>query len=231
MGVREEKDAKQTKIRELIEQRNTLRDAFNNEKREYRVFQDESRRLRNEKMAESRKQDQEAWRLKKLEKDVEALDDQPYVEELTRIQQCTRFCKTLMPHDSDKKEEEKKETVFNNKDGETVLSSKKDRADEEFLVPSKAKGKKGKKQGGVDAGAAAKQKIKLNMENFGDWAFLGLDPPMYVSDLAELVTKLEEKKQHFEQKVNDWELNKEEMKRKILEGTITMADLKTKDEV
>merc|ERR1712185_297923 len=39
--VRAEKDAKQTAIRELIEKRNSLRDAFNEEKRAYKVFQDE----------------------------------------------------------------------------------------------------------------------------------------------------------------------------------------------
>merc|ERR1711959_596873 len=73
--VREQKDAKQTKIRELIEERNKLRDAFNEEKRQYKVFQDEQRRIRNERMAEERKKDQEARRIKQLEREVEALDD------------------------------------------------------------------------------------------------------------------------------------------------------------
>merc|ERR1719223_262927 len=70
----------------------------------------------------------------------------------------------------------------------------------------------------------------MNMDNFGDCAFLGLPPPMYVSDLSSLLEALEEKKKHFEQKVKDWEENKEEMKRKILAGDLTLADLKGDDD-
>merc|ERR1719487_2484370 len=225
-SVREEKDAKQTKIRELIEQRNGLRDAFNEEKRKYKVFQDEQRRLRNERLAEQRKQEQEERRKRQLERQIEALDDEPYVDELARVDQCTRWCKSMLPQESGKKEEEKKETVHNNKDGEVVLLKKEDR-DSEFNIPAtKMKSKKGKKQGAADA---SKQKLTMNMDNFGDWAFLGLPPPMFVSDIPELLTKLEEKKKHFEDKVKDWAENKEEMKRKILDGTFNEDDVKGKE--
>merc|ERR1712178_444702 len=88
------------------------------------------------------------------------------------------------------------------------------------------KSKKGKKQAGGSADADSKKKLVLNMDNFGDWSFLGLDPPMYTSDLPGLLTKLEEKKAHFEQKVKDWEENKEEMKKKILDGTLTVDAIK-----
>merc|ERR1719484_64730 len=156
--VREEKDAKQQKIRELIEERNKLRDAFTEEKRQYKIFQDEQRRIRNERMAEERKKEQEARRLKQLEREVEALDDQPFVDELTRIDQCTRFCKSLLPQETEKKEEAKKDTVYNNKGEETVLLSKEARAAEEFyFAPSKVKSKKGKKQAGADSGDASKK--------------------------------------------------------------------------
>merc|ERR1719389_1270132 len=56
--VREEKEQKQTAIRELIEKRNALRDAFNEEKRAYKVFQDEQRRIRNERIAAERAKEQ-----------------------------------------------------------------------------------------------------------------------------------------------------------------------------
>merc|ERR1719506_1124310 len=225
--VREQKDAKQTKIRELIEERNKLRDAFNEEKRQYKVYQDEQRRIRNERMGEERKREQEARRLKQLEREVESLDEQPFVDELTRIDQCTRYCKSMLPQEVEKKEEEKKEVVYNNKDKEVVLLTKEARAAEEFFfAPTKVKSKKGKKQAGVDSGDASKKKLNLNMSNFADFQFLNLAPPMYVADIPDLLVKLEEKKQHFDQKVKDWEENKEEMKRKILDGTMTVAELK-----
>merc|ERR1719387_241452 len=152
-------------------------------------------------MAEERKKEQEARRLKQLEREVEALDDQPFVDELTRIDQCTRFCKSLLPQETEKKEEAKKDTVYNNKGEETVLLSKEARAAEEFyFAPSKVKSKKGKKQAGADSGDASKKKINLNMSNFADFQFLNLAPPMYVSEIPDLIIKLEEKKEHFEQK-------------------------------
>merc|ERR1712070_632630 len=137
--------------------------------------------------------------------------------------QCSRYCKSMLPQEEEKKEEGKKDTVFNNKDGEVVMLSKEDRAhEEEYAINAKRKSKKGKKKGADPA----KQKITMNMDNFGDWAFLGLPPPMYVSDIPALLESLEEKKKHFEQKVKEWEENKEEMKRKILEGIVTLDDLK-----
>merc|ERR1711907_849085 len=100
-----------------------------------------------------------------------------------------------------------------------------DRADEyEFVTGVPKKSKKGKKQSGGGGDADSKKKLVLNMDNFGDCSFLGLDPPMYLSDLPGLLTKLEEKKAHFEQKVKDWEQNKEEMKKKILDGTMTLSE-------
>ena len=39
------------------------------------------------------------WRLQKLEKQVEALDEQPFVSEITLIEQTVKFCKGLLPQD------------------------------------------------------------------------------------------------------------------------------------
>merc|ERR1712118_30939 len=98
-------------------------------------------------------------------------------------------------------------------------------AEEFFFAPTKVKSKKGKKSGAGDD-KKKDQKITLNMDNFGDWTFLKIEPPMFVSDLEATLVKLEEKKVHFEEKVKDWEENKEEMKRKILAGEISVQDLK-----
>merc|ERR1719453_629420 len=98
--------------------------------------------------SETKKEErQEEWKIRKLEKEIENLDEQPHVAEITLIEQTIKFCKDLLPKESETKKEETKDTVFNNKDGEIVLGKKEDRAEEFYFVPTK-KGKAGKKKGG-----------------------------------------------------------------------------------
>merc|ERR1712054_327951 len=130
-------------------------------------------------MGEERKQQQEEWRLKQLEKKVEALDGQPYVSEITLIEQTVKFCKDLLPQDSGKKEEEKKEIEHNNEDGEMVLLSKEKRAEEFYYAPTK-KGKKGKSAKSSEADGS-KKPIKHNAETFKLFDSLKLDPPLTVA--------------------------------------------------
>merc|ERR1712178_493537 len=201
-----------------------LRDEFNAQKREFQSYLAEQRRIKQEKYAEERKQQQEEWRLKQLEKKVEALDDQPYVSEMTLIEQTIKFCKDLLPQDSGEKKEEKKETEHNIKDGEMVLLSKEKRAEEFYYAPTK-KGKKGKGPKAADADSGSKKPIKHNAETFKLFDSLKLDPPLTVAQIPALLEKLEAQKAEYEAKVKDWEQNKEEMKRKIKEGIITAEDL------
>merc|ERR1711988_1786002 len=190
------------------------------------AFLAEQRRIKQEKYAEERKQ-QEEWRLKQLEKKVEALDDQPFVSEITLIEQTVKFCKDLLPQDAGKKEEEKKEIEHNNKDGEMVLLSKEKRNEEFYYAPTK-KGKKGKSAKSGDADGS-KKPIKHNAETFKLFDSLKLDPPLTVAQIPALLEKLEVQKAEYEAKVKDWELNKEEMKRKIKEGIITAEDLEDEE--
>merc|ERR1711865_668416 len=139
----EEREGRQKKLQELIVQRTALRDDFNNQKREFKSYLAEQRRVKQEKYQEDRKVQQEEWRISQLEKQVEALDDQPYVSEITLIEQTVKFCKSLMPAESAETKDEKKETVFNNKDGEEVMMSK-DKRDEEMYYVATKKAKKGK---------------------------------------------------------------------------------------
>merc|ERR1719408_749524 len=132
-----EREEKSKKIQDLIGERTKLRDEFNNAKREFQQYLAEQRRARQEKYAEERKKQQEEWKIKQLEKKVEQLDEQPYVSELTLIEQTVKFCKNLLPQDAGDKKEEKKETVFNNKDGEMVLMKKEDRNEEMWLMPTR----------------------------------------------------------------------------------------------
>merc|ERR1719160_633426 len=122
--VMEKRDSLSKKVQELIGERTKLRDEFNEQKRVFQTYLAEQRRLKQERYQEERKQQQEQWRIAKLEKEVEKLDEQPFVSEITLIEQTIKFCQGLMPQASAAKQEEKKDTVYNNKDGETVLLKK-----------------------------------------------------------------------------------------------------------
>merc|ERR1711957_688219 len=163
-----------------------------------------------------------------LEKQVEALDEQPSVSEITLIEQTVKFCKSLMPQDAGSEKKEEKETVFNNKEGEEVLMKKGDRDQEMYYAPTR-KGKSAKKAKGAGEDKS-KKPIKHNAETFKLFDSLKLDAPITTADIPALLVKLEEQKNGFEVKVKEWEENKEEMKRKIKEGIITEEDLEPKKE-
>merc|ERR1712039_1011005 len=162
--VMEKREAVQKKIAELVAERQRLREEFKNEMNEYKAWQADQRRIRQEKYQEERKAQEAAWKIKKMEKEVEKLDENPYVSQITLIEQTMKFCKSLLPQAAGEQKEEKKETVFNNKDGEVVLGKKEDRADEWFFCPTKKKGapKKGKAPGDD----STKRPIKHNAETF-----------------------------------------------------------------
>merc|ERR1712217_164078 len=134
--VMEKREAVQKKIAELVGQRSKLRDDFKAEMTEYKAWLAEQRRIRQEKHGEERKAQEAAWKIKKMEKEVEKLDENPYVSQITLIEQTMKFCKGFLPQAAEEKKEEIKETVFNNKDGEVVLSKKEDRADEWYFCPT-----------------------------------------------------------------------------------------------
>merc|ERR1719291_1090035 len=159
----EKREAVQKKIAELVGQRSKLRDDFKQEMNEYKAWQAEQRRIRQDKYQEERKAQEAAWKIKKMEKEVEKLDENPYVSQITLIEQTMKFCKNLLPQDTSEKKEELKETVFNNKDGEVVLSKKEDRADEWYFCPTKKKGGKGAPKKEEDK---TKKPIKHNAETF-----------------------------------------------------------------
>merc|ERR1712139_286498 len=185
------------KIQELIAERTRLRDEFNAAKREFQSYLAEQRRARQAKYAEERKKQQEEWKIKQLERKVEQLDEQPYVSELTLIEQTVKFCKNLLPQDVGDKKEEKKETVYNNKDGEVVLAKKEDRDEEFYFVPTKGK-KSGKKKGGAAGEDTSKKPIKHNAETFKLFDSLKLDAPITVAEIPDLLTKLAEQQDMYE---------------------------------
>merc|ERR1712050_390614 len=196
-------------------QRAKLRDDFKQEMNEYKAWQAEQRRIRQEKYQEERKAQEAAWKIKKMEKEVEKLDENPYVSQITLIEQTMKFCKGLLPQAAGEKKEESKETVFNNKDGEVVLSKKEDRADEWYFCPTK---KKGTPKKGKASGDESKKPIKHNAETFKLFDTLGLEAPITVADVPPLLEKLEQQIIACQEKIDASEAQKEEMKQQILDG-------------
>merc|ERR1719262_115022 len=101
---------------------------------------------------------------------------------------------------------------------------KEDREEEFYFVPTKQK-KGGKKSKGSAEGDISKKPIKHNAETFKLFDSLKLDAPITTADIPALLEKLDEQKEVYEKKVQEWRENKEEMKRKIKEGIVTLEDL------
>merc|ERR1712139_300143 len=115
-----------------------------------------------------------------------------------------------------------------NKDGETVLLTKENREEEFYFKPTKGKAAKAAKKKAPED--ASKKPIKHNAETFKMFDMLKLDAPVTTADIPGILEKLDKQMEEYTEKVKQWEENKEEMKRKIKEGIVTMDDLVKKEE-
>merc|ERR1711972_1171495 len=174
----------------------------------------EVRKIRQEKQQEERmawqKEKDKEYKLKRAEK----LEDQPYVAEITLIEQTIAFCNSLTQKKGDDVQEEKKEIAHNNPEGTEVLVKKGDE-EEFFMMPTKVKKGKAKKGGKAEVSS---KPIKHNAETFRLFDQLKLDAPITTSEVPALLEKLEAQLADYQHKVKVWEETKEEKKRKILEG-------------
>merc|ERR1712032_903470 len=131
--------------------------------REYYAYQAEVRKARQEKYQEERKHwEKEREQQNKLKK-AERLEEQPYVAEITLIEQTIAFCNSLTQKKAEDSKEEKKEIEHNNPEGTQVLMKKEDRDNEFYMMPAKGKKAKAKKGAKADGGEKAKP-IKHNAE-------------------------------------------------------------------
>merc|ERR1712060_789624 len=215
-------------IGEKVKERNAIRDEFKDKERAYYKYQADLRKLRQERQQEERM----AWQKERDQqnkiKKAERLEDQPYVAEITLIEQTIKFCETLTQKKGEKAEEEKKETTHNNPDGTEVLMKKEDRDGEYYFAPT-AKGKKGKAKKGGGAEGSAKP-IKHNAETFRLFDQLKLNAPITTDEVPALLEKLEAQLTDYQEKVKVWEATKEEQKRKILDGLEEEEKEEAKDE-
>merc|ERR1712048_1443794 len=79
--------------------------------------------------------------------------------------------------------------------------------------------KSSKKKGSTAEGGGAKP-IKHNAETFQLFDKLKLDAPITTDEIPPLLEKLEEQLANYQEKVKEWQANRDEMKRKILEGIV-----------
>merc|ERR1712099_75125 len=161
-----------------------------------------------------------AWQkqkdLENKKKAAEKLEEQPYVAEITLIEQTIAFCNSLVQKKGEDAKEEKKETAHDNPEGTEVLLKKEDR-DEFYLMPT-AKGKKGKSKNKGSKEEGAKKPIKHNAETFRLFDQLKLDAPITTDEVPALLEKLDAMLEDYNAKVKKWEETKAEKIRKLLDG-------------
>merc|ERR1712060_655319 len=147
-------------------------------------------------------------------KKAEKLEDQPYVAEITLIEQTIAFCNSLTQKKTEDKKEDTKEIAHNNPEGTEVLLKKEDQ-EEFFMMPAKGKKSKAKKSGKAEGSA---KPIKHNAETFRLFDQLKLDAPITTDEVPALLEKLDAQLVDYNAKVKKWEETKAEKIRKLLDG-------------
>jgi len=208
----EERNELSQKIKEKQDERNKIREEFREEERNFRELLNKKRQEQQERYAAEREGRQKEWEEQSRQKKVEKLDEQPFVTEITLLEQTIKFCKTLTGDKEVEKKEDKKDIEHTNMDGLQLLG-KKDERDEFWFEPTKAKKSKGSK-----AKVSTAKPIKHNASTFKLFDQLKLDAPITLDDIPPTLEKLEAELVKYEAKVADWEKNKEERKAKILAG-------------
>merc|ERR1712151_1420019 len=159
----EERQKLGEEIAEKNKEKSTIRDELRQKENEYYQYQAELRRIRQDKQMEERQAWQKQKDLDNKKKAAEKLEEQPYVAEITLIEQTIAFCNSLVQKKGEDNKEEKKETAHDNPEGTEILLKKEDR-DEFYLMPAKGKKAKGKK--GAKPDDAKAKPIKHNAETF-----------------------------------------------------------------
>lgn len=207
-----EREELNKQISEKIRERNEKRNEFREKEREYNAHLAEQRAARADSAREQRAARDADYEQQRRIRKAEKMEEQPFTHEVTLIEQTIAFCRSLQPKDEEKKDEVKKEIAHNNKDGEMVLLSKDSRDEEFYFAPTK-KGKAAKMKK-KEAGKS----IKHNAETFRLFDQLKLDAPVTTDDIPALLEKLDAQAAMYAEKIEEWKLNRDELKKKILAG-------------
>merc|ERR1719172_248819 len=156
--------------------------------------------------------EQEAMR---REREAEKLEVNPYISELALLDQTLLWCQSMLPKEADAKEEHKDKPV-DSFEGGAVLLRKEDREEEFYFAATK--GKKDKKHKGKKKDEGSGANIKHNMEAFHLFDQLKLDAPMSTAQIPDTITKLNELKDSFGEKVKAWEEKRDHARKRIAAG-------------
>jgi len=201
-------------IKEKIDEKNKVREEQREEERKYYEQRDAERQKRAEKQKEERERYESEREQTRREARAEKLDQNPFLEKMTLIEQTISFCKSLVPDKGPEVKEEKEKKDLNVMEGAEVLVKKEDR-DEFYFAPT---GKSKKKSGKKAKGEGAAKPIKHNAETFKLFGELKIEPPITTDDVPSRLEQLEQQLEDFRQKVKAWEQTREEKKRQILHG-------------
>merc|ERR1712032_436888 len=94
-GLIKQRNDLYAKITEKRQEKSQIRDEWRKAEQAYKEYQNELRKIRQERSAKERQERQKEYELKQLERQVEKLDEQPHVAEITLIEQTILFCKSL----------------------------------------------------------------------------------------------------------------------------------------
>jgi len=137
-------------IKKKIDEKNKVRDELREEEQKYYEYRDAERQKRMEKQMEERKRFDLERQQSKLKAMAEKLDEQPYLDQMTLIEQTMKFCKSLIQDKGTEVKEDKEKKDMNVFEGAEVLVKKEDR--EEFYFAPTGKGKKKNWQKGKSRG-------------------------------------------------------------------------------
>jgi len=214
-GFQKKREELNEEIKKKIDEKNTMRDAFRAEENAFRDHLNAERQKRQDKLREERERQTADRQQKAKQAKADKLDEQPYLNEITLIEQTISFCKSLVQDKGPQVKEETEKKDLNVFEGAEVLVKKEDREEEYYFAPTgKGKKKAGKKA--KDAGAA--KPIKHNAETFRLFDKLKIEAPITTDDVPSRLEQLDEQLADFRQKVKDWEATREEKKRRILNG-------------
>merc|ERR1712190_248672 len=95
------------------------------------------------------------------------------------------------------------------------------------MMPTKVKKGKAKKGGKSEVSS---KPIKHNAETFRLFDQLKLNAPITTAEIPALLEELEKQLESYKEKVKEWEVKREEMKRKIMEGLEAPDDKPAEEE-